>query len=65
MREMQKSGIETGIHYKPIHKMTYYLQKAKLPITEKVAREIVTIPIHPNLSENDVTRIIKMVNKLG
>jgi len=34
-----------------------------LPITEAVGKSIVTIPIHPNLSEQDVKRIIFCVNK--
>ena len=62
-KNLQKSGIETGIHYKPIHKMTFYKSKLKLPITEKVGKEIVTLPTHPNLSENDVERIITQVNR--
>ena len=44
--------------------MSMFNSTIKLPITEKVGKEIVTIPNHPNLSENDVTRIIKSVNKL-
>jgi len=65
MKEMMKNGIETGIHYKPIHKMTFYNKKIKLPITEKVSNEIVSIPIHPNLSNEDVSRIIHNVNKFS
>lgn len=65
MTKMSNVGIETGIHYKPIHKMTLYSNKIKLPITEKIANEIVSIPIHPNLNEADVDKIIKYVNKFA
>ena len=65
MDKMNGAGIETGIHYKPIHKMTLYSNKQKLPITEKIANEIVSIPMHPNLNENDIDRIIKSVNKFA
>jgi len=64
IKEMNRVGIETGIHYHPIHKMSYYLKKEKLPITEKIGNEIVSIPIHPNLKENDVEYIIKTVNRI-
>ena len=35
----------------------------KLKITEDASAKIVSLPIHPNLSEKDVTRVIKSVNK--
>ena len=31
-----------------------------LPITEKAGAEIVSIPIHPNLSDNEVFKIINL-----
>ena len=66
MKKMRENGIETGIHYKPIHKMSIYKKsKIKLPITENVGKNIVSIPTHPNLSENDVTKLISVVNKLN
>ena len=60
-----ENGIETGTHYKPIHLMEMYKQKIKLPITESVGKEIVTIPIHPNLKEYEIKRIIKIVNEFS
>lgn len=65
MKEMTREGIETGIHYRPIHKMSYYNKKISLPVTEKISREIVSIPVHPNLSEDDVSRVIRLVNKFS
>jgi len=59
---LSEKGIETGIHYKPIHTFSFYKSKIKLPITEKIGNEIVTLPTHPNLTGNDIERIIKTVN---
>ena len=39
--KMAENNIETGIHYSPIHKMTFYRSKTKLPITEYVGEHIV------------------------
>lgn len=64
VKEMNREKIETGIHYKPIHRMTYYKNKRKLPITEKIGNEVVSIPIHQNLTESETNRIIKTINKL-
>lgn len=63
--KLLNSGIETGTHYKPIHSFKYYKSKIPLPITEKVGKQIVTIPIHPNLKNNEIDRIINLVNKFA
>ena len=57
-----KNGIETGTHYKPIHTLSFYKSKIKLPITEKIGKEIVTLPTHPNLTKENIEKIIKTVN---
>ena len=62
-KKLLEKGIETGSHYKPIHQMSLYNKPIKLPITEKIAKEIVTIPIHPNLSDSDIDKIITTINK--
>ena len=64
-KELLEKGIQTGIHYKHIHKFSLYKSKIKLPITEKIGREIVTLPTHPNIQKKDLEKIIKMVNKFS
>ena len=61
--KLYENGIETGTHYKPIHLMSMYKTKNSLPITEKIGKQIVTIPIHPNLTENNIDKIITSINK--
>ena len=65
MQKMTQIGIETGIHYKPIHKMTFYNSKQRLPNTESISDQLVSIPIHANLSDSSVSKIIKYVNKFS
>ena len=60
---MKDNNIEVGIHYKPIHKMSLYNSKVKLPITEKISKNIVSLPIHPNLTEYDVDKIVTFTNR--
>ena len=64
-KKMNSVGIETGIHYRPIHTFSMYKKNNHLPITEKVGNEIVSIPMHPNLSENQVEKIISSINKFS
>jgi len=65
MKLMLEKGIQTGIHYLPIHKMNFYSSKLRLPITENSGKHIVSIPIHPNLLEYDIEKIIKFTNKFA
>ena len=62
-KKLSDKGIETGIHYLPIHKMKLYSNTSKLPITDEVSSSIVSLPIHPNLSTSDIDHIIQVVNK--
>ena len=64
-KKMLENGIETGTHYKPIHKMSMYSDDVKLPITEKISQQIVTLPTHPNLTEENINKIIESVNKFS
>ena len=62
---MTDAKIETGTHYRPIHTMSMYKNKVKLETTEKIGNEIVVLPTHPNLSNDDVNRIISTVNSFS
>ena len=64
-KALNNIGIETGTHYKPTHKMSFYKKSNKILNTEKAGKEIVTIPIHPNLTQSQIDYIIKSVNKFS
>ena len=56
---LEKNNIPTGIHYKPNHLLSFYLNKdVRLPITEKVYSEILTLPLHPNLTIDEIDQIV-------
>jgi len=61
--KLHENGIETGTHYKPIHLMKMYKNSHNLPITEKIGKQIVTIPIHPNLKQSEIDKIISTINR--
>ena len=62
-QKMSEKGIQTGTHYRPIHTFSLYKTRIKLPVTERIGKEIVTIPMHPNLTEEEVDKIIQLTNK--
>jgi dTDP-4-amino-4,6-dideoxygalactose transaminase len=65
MEQMKSFGIQTSIHYPPIHKFKIYSEGAKsrwdLPITEDVANREVTLPLYPTMSEEDVSTVVQSV----
>lgn len=51
---LSSNGIESGVHYKPNHLLSYYgSKKGALPITEGLYEELLTLPLHPGLSNDD------------
>jgi len=64
MDRMKEQGIQTSIHYPPIHQFTSYQDKnvsMSLPVTEDVASREVTLPLYPALVEEDVLTVVKAV----
>ena len=54
MQSMKDEGIQTSIHYPPIHQFSYYREQVgemKLPVTEVVGAREVTLPLLPLMSE--------------
>jgi len=58
-------GIQTGVHYPhPIHRMRGYAflgTPPELPHTEALAREVLSLPLFPELTEADVARVATAV----
>jgi len=65
--ELQKRladlGIVTGIHYPtPLHLQPAYaymnIPRGSLPITERVANEIVSLPMYPELTRSQLEAVV-------
>jgi perosamine synthetase len=61
--ELRSKGIATGIYYPmPVYKLPLYRNLGYndcLPESEKAAREVLSIPVHPALTREDLTYIIE------
>ena len=57
--QLLEYGIETGVHYQPNHLLSFFRdpQAAPLPITEALFSELLTLPLHPDLTDDDVDYI--------
>lgn len=58
--KLAQSGVSAGVHYKPLYKYPIFPQE-ELPITEKVFKEILSLPMHVNLTEEDVKYICALI----
>lgn len=71
-KRLTEAGIGNAVYYPtPVHRLKPYLvdgapdPRFDLPATEKAAAEVVSIPVHPSLSDADVDRIVAAVNEAG
>jgi len=54
---LTQDGVGVGLHYRPVHEMTWSRNRGTyrpLPVSEAVGRTILSLPLHPGLSEADV-----------
>jgi dTDP-4-amino-4,6-dideoxygalactose transaminase len=62
---LSKKGVETGIHYKPNHLTSFYSRPGlMLPVTERIYGELLTLPLHPGLTTDDVDLVCDALNEL-
>lgn len=67
-RHLKDRGIGCGMHYPvPCHLQEamkgYGNSEGDLPETEKVAKEILSLPIYPHLSEDDTSRVVETIRE--
>ena len=60
---LKKHNIESSVHFDPpLHQQKYLKKYSKILVnTEKLAKEIITLPIYPRLKQNDLNRIFKVI----
>lgn len=66
---MNTAGIGLSVHYKPLHRMTYYRERYKLspfdyPQAERHWRGAVSLPIYPGLSDDDLDYVCQTLIRL-
>ena len=68
-KKLEKNNINTQIHYKiPIHQQTAFkylkYKKKSLPITEKISREILSLPFFVGITNNEIKKIFKTLKQI-
>jgi perosamine synthetase len=62
-------GVETGIHYpapihlQPIYRKMFGFRGGEFPRSEEVCRDVLSIPMHPNLSPNEIEFVSESIHE--
>ena len=62
MAQLKEAGVQTSIHYPPVHTFTAYRQpRQDLPRTEALARRELSLPFYPAMTEVDVDLVVEIL----
>lgn len=62
----EQFNVGSGMFYPvPNHRLAPFQAQVDLPETEKAARECLSLPVHPSLSDGDLERVVEAVNTLA
>jgi dTDP-4-amino-4,6-dideoxygalactose transaminase len=66
MTQIREKGVGCGVYYPtPIHRLPSFKLELDLPETELVIKECVSLPVHPSLSQDDLEKIVEVVNEVA
>lgn len=63
-QKLKEHDIQYGIQYAPNHHLTLFHEDVELPVTDEVYSRIISLPMHPELSDDDIRLICKLFNSL-
>jgi len=64
MKFLEERGVSTGIHYIPSHIFGFYNKiRVELPVTERLYGQILTLPLFPDMTDEQVERVISAVQE--
>lgn len=69
IEEMTRRKIGTSVHFVPVHMHAFYSRKygyrvGQFPVSEAAFEELVSLPLHPGLSDEDVSDVIGAVREI-
>lgn len=65
---MRGEGMGVNVHYMPVHLHPYYKQLGntpnQCPVAEAAYEQMLTLPLYPEMSDNDVDDVVRAVTKM-
>ncbi|MDC0193247.1 DegT/DnrJ/EryC1/StrS family aminotransferase [Pelagibacteraceae bacterium] len=70
IKKLKQNNVVTGIHYPiPVHKQSFYKNRKSniknLKITEKISKQIVSLPMYPEIKLEQLKKICYLLNSLS
>ena len=70
IEELRQRNISASVHFIPLHRMSYYareyaLDPAAFPVAEREAPRLLSLPLHPLLTDADVADVIEAVRDVA
>lgn len=67
---LKKEGVGTGLHYIPLHLLTYYKSKYSLrvndfPVALRAYQQVLSLPIYAAMTDKDVKTVIDKIKKIS
>lgn len=64
--EMTKRGVGSGVYYPiPVHQLPSFGHKFDLPNTTAACKEVLSIPVHPALTQADLETVVEVINSIA
>ena len=64
--ELERRHVGSGVYYPiPTHRLPAFRSTADLPATQAAVREVLSLPVYPSLSEEELERVITAVNAVA
>ncbi|MBU0721084.1 DegT/DnrJ/EryC1/StrS family aminotransferase [bacterium] len=68
--ELKDAGIQTGLHYIPLHLLTYYKSKYSLrvndfPVALRTYQQVLSLPIYTSMEDKDVKFVCDKIKKIA
>ena len=63
MAQLRSMGVQTSIHYPPVHCFKEFKNEAiRLPVAKDLAERELTLPFYPSLTENEIDYVVECVS---
>jgi perosamine synthetase len=68
LRHLHRNGITAKVYHYPAHLSTFFQKRSghrdwDLPVTERVWKEILSLPIYPDMGRKEIDYIVNCINK--
>jgi dTDP-4-amino-4,6-dideoxygalactose transaminase len=68
MKHLSSRGVMSKVYFDPVHLMGFYRKQfgyrgGELPLTERISAEVLTLPMYPKLSRQEMDYVVEQVQE--